>query len=425
MNHYKIEIRSWIKYSLSLLLVVWCACNTGHEKEIAKAPLEKQTYRCPMHHEIVRDKPGNCPICGMDLVLIETEGEGTTNIGLNTQLRPSNNEVLSTIPIVSMQAAEQKVRVEAFGTIQYDTREMAGIAARVSGRIDKIYLKYTFQDVKKGQKIMDIYSPELLTAEQELLFLITNDPGNSSLIDAAKEKLLLLGMSKNQLQEVIRSQKPSFTVSIFSNYNGHIHDAFNENMNDSRSGSTSSAGNAESITTRELQLKEGMYIRKGQTILSVLNPHKLYALLYIHSQDQSLVKVGDPVQILPEATTGSPFTAKIEFIEPFFREGNRTLAARAYFENHMMNLPVGSQVKATILAPPVKGNWIPADAVISLGIDKIVFKKQNGAFKAYKVTTGLHLNNRIQIIAGLAPHDEIAANAQFLADSESFIKINE
>ena len=425
MDHHKIEIRIWFKYSLGLLFVVWCACNTGHEKEIAGPPVVKQTYRCPMHHEIVRDKPGNCPICGMDLVLIGPDEKVATNIGLTTQLRPSNNEVLSTIPVVSMQAAEQEVRLEAFGTIQYDTREMAGIAARVSGRIEKIYMKYTFQDVKKGQKIMDIYSPELLTAEQELLFLITKDPGNSSLIDAAKEKLLLLGMSKNQLQEVIRSQKPSFTVSIFSNYNGHIHDAFNENMNESKSGSASSAGNNESITTRELQLKEGMYIQKGQTILSVLNPHKLYVLLNIHSQDQSLVKVGDPVQILPEANSGSRFTAKIDFIEPFFREGNRTLTARVYFENHMMNLPVGSQVKATILAPPVKGNWIPADAVISLGIDKIVFKKQNGVFKAYKVTTGLRLNNRILIIAGLTPQDEIASNAQFLADSESFIKINE
>ncbi|MFI5154942.1 MAG: efflux RND transporter periplasmic adaptor subunit [Chitinophagales bacterium] len=425
MDHLIINIKNWFRFSLVLLVFAGWACNTGHEKETAKVQAEARTYRCPMHNEIVRDKPGNCPICGMNLVLVGAEEKSVTDIGLNTELRPAKNDVLSTIPVVSIQASEEETRVEALGTIQYDAHEMAGIAARISGRIEKIYLKYTFQDISKGQKIMDIYSPDLITAQQDLLFVIKNDPMNSSLINAAKEKLHLLGMSDQQLQEVIRSQKPSLTVSLYSNYNGHIHDAFNDKMNASSPGSRSSPGNAETVTTRALLLKEGMYIQKGQTILSVLNPHKLYVLLNIYSQDQGLVKVGDAVQILPETAPESPFTGKINFIEPFFREGNRTLTARVYFENHQMNIPVGSQVKATIHGVKVKGNWLPKDAIISLGIDKVVFKKQGGVFRAHKVITGQSLNNRIQIIDGLTPDVMVASNAQFLVDSESFIKINE
>ena len=172
-------------------------------------------------------------------------------------------------------------------------------------------------------------------------------------------------------------------------------------------------------------MKEGMYIQKGQTVLSVFNPRKLWAVLNIYADNQSLIKVGNPVRIVPESAPDKDFRARIDFIEPFFREGSKTLTARVYFENDEMNMPVGSQVKAIIFGNAQKANWLPKDAVISLGLDKIVFKKYSGVFKAVKVGTGLSYNNKIQIIDGLTPYDAVAANAQFLMDSESFIKVNE
>ena len=142
-------------------------------------------------------------------------------------------------------------------------------------------------------------------------------------------------------------------------------------------------------------------------------------------RSQSMVKVGNPVRIVPETAPDKNFRAKIDFIEPFFREGSKTLTARVYFQNNEMNMTVGSQVKATIFGNTQKGNWLPKDAVISLGLDKIVFKKYGDVFKALKVEIGLTYNNKIQIINGLTPYDAVAANAQFLMDSESFIKVNE
>lgn len=416
-----LHIKKTVLYLFVMLAVIIVGCNSSGKDDKANAT-GKQQYRCPMHHEIVRDKPGNCPICGMDLVPFGGDEKALTDVNLNTLLKPTNSYVISTIPTIAIQQSEEQVEVEALGMVQYDTREVGSVSARVNGRIEKLYLRYTFQDVSKGQKVMDIYSPELLTAQQNLLFLIKSDAANTSFINAAKEKLLLLGMSNEQLQQVIQSGKPSLTVPVYSNYNGHIHDALS--MNTSISASPS-MNNAEPITTRELMLKEGMYVQKGQTLLSVYNPHKLWAVLNIYTDAQTLVKAGNTVRIVPETAPGKDFRAKIDFIEPFFREGSKTLTARVYFENHEMNIPVGSKVKATIFGNKINADWLPKDAVISLGLDKIVFKKYGTVFKALKVKTGLSYNNKIQIIDGLTPYDAVAANAQFLMDSESFIKVNE
>jgi Cu(I)/Ag(I) efflux system membrane fusion protein len=264
---------------------------------------------------------------------------------------------------------------------------------------------------------MDVYSPELLTAQQNLLFLLKNDPGNTVFITAAKEKLLLSGVSPEQLQEMMQQQQPMLTISVYSHYSGHIHDALSINA--------LVPAASEPVTTRDLALKEGMYIQKGQTVLTVFNPHKLWAVLNIYADDQSLVKVGNPVQVVPETAPGKAFSGKIDFIEPFLRGDNKTIIARVYFENSTMHIPVGSQVKAKIAGNKIKAYWLPEDAVIALGLDKMVFRKEGDVFKARKVTTGLVHDHKVQVIDGLGQSDAVAANAQFLMDSESFIKVNE
>ncbi len=406
-----------LKYLLWSLLFMALGCHCANKKENKHTLAVTQRYTCPMHHEIIRDKPGNCPICGMDLVAFGGEDAAVTDVDLNTLLQPTNSHVLSMIPVITLQQSKEEVAVDALGTVMYDTRAIGSISSRVSGRIEKLYLKYTFQDVHKGQKVMDIYSPELLTAQQNLLFLLKNDAANTSFIYAAKEKLLLLGVSPQQLYDIIQDQKPSLTISVYSNYNGHIHDALNMNAPVQMA--------TEPITTRELALKEGMYIQKGQAILSVFDPHKLWAVLNIYADVQNLVKVGNSVHIIPETAPDKSFGAKIDFMEPFLRNDSKTVTARVYFKNKAANMPVGSQVRAKIMGNAINAYWLPKDAVISLGLDKVVFKKEGDVFKAHKVTTGLIFNNKVQIIEGLTPDASVASNAQFLMDSESFIKIKE
>jgi Cu(I)/Ag(I) efflux system membrane fusion protein len=148
-------------------------------------------------------------------------------------------------------------------------------------------------------------------------------------------------------------------------------------------------------------------------------------LLNIFPEYQGLVKVGDAVRVIPETVPGNNFRAKIDFIEPFYRTENKTITARVYFNNSKLEIPIGSQVKATIFSKTKEAGWLPKDAVLSLGIDKVVFIKIDGGFKVHKVETGLGYENKIQVLSGLAATDSVAANAQFLTDSESFIKANQ
>jgi Cu(I)/Ag(I) efflux system membrane fusion protein len=309
--------------------------------------------------------------------------------------------------------------VNALGAIAYDTRLVNTISARVSGRIEKLYVRYRFQHIMKGEKIMDVYSPDLLTAQQELLFLIKSDPDNSSLISAAKQKLLLLGMNENQLQQVIKTGKAVLAITVYSNYSGHIHEA------GTMPGSNTSGQKMDiSRTTEELPVKEGMYVEKGQTIFQIFNVDKSWALLTIFPEYTGLIKVGNAVSIIPETSPAKDFRAKIDFIEPFYRKENKTLLARVYFDNSKLEIPVGSQVRATVFTNTTEAAWLPKDAVLSLGIDKVAFIKTAGGFKAHKVETGLINNNQVQILSGLSETDSVATNAQFLTDSESFIKAN-
>ena len=392
---------------------------SAHQQQ-AGGSVKADVYTCSMHPQIIRDKPGKCPICSMDLVKKFTDNKKLEGIDLTTLLKPTNGFVISTIPVTTIEKSTQNIEVDALGAVAYDTRQVGTISARVAGRVEKLYVRFRYQKVAGGQKIMDIYSPELVTAQQNLLFLLKNDAANTSFINTAREKLLLLGMSNEQLQQVIKTQKPSLTISVYSKYSGHIHEATGV-MNSS----SNNAGAMKDInvTTEELSLKEGMYIQKGQNIFSVYNPSKVWALLNIYADNQGLIKRGNAVQLTAETAPDNSFAGRVDFIEPFFRKENKTLSIRVYFNNSKLQLPVGSQVKAKISGNPQMADWLPKESIVSLGLDKVVFVKAPGGFMPHIVATGFTNNGKTQILNGLAVTDSVAQNAQFLMDSESFIKI--
>lgn len=180
-----------------------------------------------------------------------------------------------------------------------------------------------------------------------------------------------------------------------------------------------------SLITEELSLKEGMYVQKGQTILTVYDPNHAWAILNFYNDQQALVHVGNPVRLVPETAPQKEFRAKVDFIEPFYRKEDKTLTARVYFDNSNLQIPIGSQVNATISGNVRDADWLPEAAIVSLGLDKVVFIKRDIGFKAHKVITGITYKNRIQVLEGLTTRDTVAANSQYLMDSESFIKVKE
>ncbi|RPD51145.1 MULTISPECIES: efflux RND transporter periplasmic adaptor subunit [Chitinophagaceae] len=425
-------ISIWLFAYLALLV----ACNDGkkvnadgHEHQAAA-----EVYTCPMHPEIVRNAPGSCPVCGMDLVKKETDAKRLANVGLETLLRPADAFVVSSVPVTALQQREEDLELDVVGTIAYDTRQAGAISSRVGGRIERLYIRYKYQPVKKGQAVMDIYSPELMTAQQNLLFVLRNDPANQSLINAAKDRLLLLGMTNSQVVTLMRTRKPKYAVTVYSQYSGFVTDLGAPALGVSNSGpggmgaggdamqSAPVTGGANSGT---LQLQEGSYVQSGQAVLSVYNAARAWVLLDIYPEQQNLIKPGDPVRVVPETAPQQNFRAQVDYIEPIFRAGSKTLNARVFFNNAALKLPVGSRVTATIFGQPKKSTWLPKEALLSLGRDRIVFLREGSGFKAHKVLTGLELNRLVQITGGLQPTDSVAANAQYLVDNEAFIKVQE
>jgi Cu(I)/Ag(I) efflux system membrane fusion protein len=394
------------------------SCKQQKKTNSVEKPAEKELYTCSMHPEIIRDAAGDCPICGMHLIKKVTDSKTVVDVDLNTLLQPTNNFVVSTIPVTVVKMESEPYTIQSLGSVAYDTREEANIASKLSGRIEKLYVRYRYQQVEKGQKIMEIYSPEIVTAEQNLIFLLQNDPSNSSLIEAAKQRLVFLGMDEQQMKQIIQSKNPLLTIAVFSKYSGHIHEAGNSKMNSASSGMKDIAA-----ITEELPLKEGMYVKKGETVFAIYSPSKAWVLLNIFGGDQQFIKLGNEVAITPETSPNMVFSGKINFLEPFFRKDAKTLTARVYFDNSALHIPIGSQVKAVITGKTHMALWLPKESIISLGLEKIVFIKQSGGFMAHSVKTGIVSNKKIEIKEGLTLQDSIAANAQYLMDSESFIKL--
>lgn len=396
------------------------------------------TYTCPMHPTVVSDRPGSCPVCGMDLVRKGRPGEDIKiTEDLSKLLKSPNEIVVASVKTIRAEYRSVPVSVEATGLVTYDSRNIYTIPARTSGRLEKIFLKYNFQPVRKGQKVAEIYSPELVTAQRELLFLIENDSGNEQLIRAAKNKLQLLGLTRDQIGNVINSRQPQSTFAIFSPYNGYVitddsapvpsagmsqSGAQTGGMNGMAGASSSKAAPQASPAAQPSAtspVREGSYVTTGETLFKIVNTTALRIELDIPGTEAAAIRVGAPVELMPEQDQS--IKASVDFVQPFYSEGENFLKVRLY-TRHSERLQIGQLVKASIKLDVKESLWVPREAVVNLGTQEVVFIRDREVLKPKSVTTGIRTNGLVEIRTGLASSDEIAANAQYLVDSESFIK---
>ncbi len=340
---------------------------------------------------------------------------GISDSVLDPLLRPTNAYAVGQLPTVELRHGSEHIKLDFEGLIAWDTREVGSITARVSGRIEKLYVRSLFNEVAKGQAVAEIYSPELATAQENLLFILKQDPGNASLIAAARQKLLLLGMSNAQLERIIQKGVIAPTVTITSPYAGRA-------MDPGMGGSTSSASATGLQPTAALSLKEGDYVAKGATLMSIVDDRKVWALIKVPPSESDALSPGDSITILSPMGAGSTVHGRIGSIEPFFREGEWNLTARVPFDNSTLRLPVGMPVQATAVHEVKDADWLPQAAVVSTGKNDVVFVADGAGFTSRMIHTGTRTDSLVQVISGLAPGERVAANGQFLMDSESFIK---
>jgi Cu(I)/Ag(I) efflux system membrane fusion protein len=375
-------------------------------------------YTCPMHPGIMEDHPGSCPICGMTLVQKSAHKGKAAGINLKTVLKPVNTSVITSVKSIVPEEKRINTTVQAYGYLDFDTRTFNNIAARFSGRIEKLYVKYAFQQIHKGQRIFDIYSPDMVTAQQDLLFLVKNSPQETGLIYAATQKLILLGITKTQIIHLLKTNRLINSIPIFSPYEGHVHDVAHSQM----SGTGEYKPSTNYANNTPLAITEGMYVKQGQTLFNVVDPHKLWAIIKINQPDIKAVKLGQPVQISIPDVKDKTINGIVNFIEPTLQEGDKSISIRVYINNMHHYLKVNTQVKATIHTGVSSGLWLPNTAVISLGRQQIVWIKNGESYIAHEVAVGISTDKEIQIRHGITLKDSVASHAAYLSDSESYIK---
>ncbi len=412
-----------ILYILSLLLL-FASCNKGNDH------VEHDVYTCPMHPTVISDKQGTCPVCGMDLVRKARPGEELEiTKDLANVIKAPNQSVVSSIKTTKPVYKSVPLSVEAVGIVTYDTRKIYTISARVSGRLEKIYLKYEFQPVRKGQKIAEIYSPELITAQRELLYLIENDPGNDDLIESAKSRLMLLGYSTRQVQDLIERKAAGNTFAMYSPYDGYVITgevppttiAPSSSTGGDMSSSTNMtpSGGVSSAVASTFPIREGNYVTAGQTLVKIVDTNAIRVDLDLVQEQIGMIRQGDKIEV--DFGNGNKRVASVDFVQPFFNEGQNFLKVRLYTDKLEM-LPIGQLVQANIELNSKESLWIPKQSVIDLGNEKIVFIKDRETLEPKRIATGIISDEFVEVKSGLATSDEIAFNAQYLVDSESFIK---
>lgn len=389
-----------------VLLSVFAACNRRQDQANAVE------YTCPMHPQIVQPSPGTCPICGMDLVSRSAKETALAiTKDLSYSLKPTNVSVLSSIRTITPVRKIMNVQTHVRGVVTHNTEKLGVIASKVNGRIERLFIRTDFQPVSKGEKVMEIYSPELVTAARELLYLVSSE-GNESLVAAAKQKLILLGLSVDQVDALIKSKKVLKSFAVYSPLAGYI----------TKHADRSSDAAAGSEMTSGLTIREGMYVKAGETLFTIVSHTDLWAEFDVYQNDISSVNIGDTAVVNVDNSYGT-MRATIDRIQPNFIEKNGMVKIRMRLINPHHQYHAGQLVTAIFTTKTDSATWIPAIATVNLGSENIAFIKRDGTFRPVVIGIGRRSDEWLQVVEGLEIDDSIAYNGRFLVDSEDFINV--
>ena len=348
-----------------------------------------------------------------------TNGALERDTNLDATLRAPNAFVVADLETVKLEYRELSMDLRTTGLLTYDPRSIRSVSARAAGWLEKLYVKYRYQPVRQGQPLMELYSRELVTEQENFLFLARQGSGDAGMTQAAERRLSLLGFTEQQIAELRASGKVRRSVTYYAPATGHLHenDAAGKRATEVSMPMTS-AGN------ERLALREGTYVDKGQTLFTIYGTHSVLALLNVHPADgQDRIAVGQRVSLHVDGSNGLPMQGTVDLVEPIYREGTSVLSVRVYLHNPGDSLRIGSRIKASVHLGERRVLAVPASAVVSTGLHHYVFVKENGGFRSRPVITGLRSGEWIELRSGIGEQDALARNAQLLIDSEGFLKI--
>lgn len=351
-----------------------------------------------MDPQVKQPKPGKCPKCGMDLIKMEKGMTPSSDIDPDAVMFSDEALALANVETIVVGSASADKEIRLFGKIEPDQRMQQSQSAYVAGRIERLTISAVGDVVSKGQTLAVIYSPELYTAEQELVSALNATSNLSPLVDAAVEKLRLLNIPQSQIDEVIKNKKVSPYVELKANTNGAV---------------------------VKKQVEQGDYVKQGQPLLQIANLGHVWAVFQAYESDLPFIHKGQQVQFTAEALPGETFTGRVTFIDPVLNGKTRTAGIRVEMANGSGRfkpemLLVGN-VAASMQHYADEGVIIPKSAVLWTGKRSVVYVKddveEQPTFLLRQITLGPSLPDGYVVLDGLAEGEEIVTNGAFAIDA--------
>lgn len=372
------------------------SCNEG-ETEQHTETAHKQTYTCSMHPQIISDKPGSCPICGMDLVPFD-KSNASDFLTLSEPQQALANITTDTIKTGSFSSFKQ-----LNGRLMVDPSQTEFVSSRVAGRIEVLYVKQTGERVRKGQPLYKIYSEQLAALQQEYLVTIAqanqfpDDKKFRQLAETAKQKLLLYSQTEAQVQQLKSRKQTSPYVTYAAPQNGVV---------------------------SELFVTEGQYVAEGYSVMSLEGYHTIWVEADLYPAEASLVKKGNVVTVTVAGFENEAQTMRIDFIAPALQTGSQLLTIRGSIPNLQNQLKAGMQAVVELpVANTSKAITLPIDAVIHDGKGAHIWVETGvGKFAPKMVETGAENFNRVEITKGVEEGDVVVVSGAYLLYSEFVLK---
>jgi Cu(I)/Ag(I) efflux system membrane fusion protein len=369
-------------------------------------------YYCPMHPQIVQDHPGDCPICSMTLVP-KPEAGAAAQAGA----RPGAG-VPGLVPItlgperiqlLGMRTARVRhetlaAQLRTVGFVTADEESLSKIPTRFSGWIEKLFVAQTGQTVKKGQVLAAIYSPELLSAQQELLTARAwaGEPGaegsetrqmTASLVEDARRRLELFGISKEEIRSIEKSGQPLRALPVRSPVAG-------------------------TIVRKDALL--GAHVQPGTVLFEVADLRSVWVLADLYESDLARVRLGQAARLQLAAYPGQTFPGTVDFLYPALDPATRTRRVRLEFDNRDGRLLPGMYGDVFFELPGQEALLVPAESVVDTGETQYVFlAREGGAFEPRRVKLGRRSGPELEVLEGLEEGETVVTTANFLIDSES------
>lgn len=380
------------KYLIIILLslFVFNSCKNKKQNHVQS----DEYYTCSMHPQIMEDKPGLCPICHMDLIVVKRTNTAEDEISLNDeQIRLGN---IKADTIRNGMIGDKTILT---ATLNSNETNVNSVSARIMGRIDRLYFKALGDYVAKGAHLYDLYSEELNNAKQEYLVVLEKQQTlDNSIIDfsrmvqSAKTKLLLWGMSEGQINELARTKNATPRTAFFSTASGFI---------------------------TELPVMEGQFVAEGTTIVRLTGLSSLWAEAQVYATELSGIDLTGTALVQIPDLPGKEWTGKVEFANPEIAADSRLNLIRITIPNNDGQLKPGMPAYVTIKNKNVTALTLPADAVLRDGKMNVVWMQTGkNIYKMKMVETGLESGGRIEIKSGIKNGDVIITRGAYSLNSE-------